>query len=43
MAKRREKGDGSIYQRASDKKWVAYAKIEGGGKSICMVQIITWR
>lgn len=32
MAKRREKGDGSIYQRASDKKWVAYAKIEGGKK-----------
>jgi integrase len=32
MAKRREKGDGSIYQRVSDKKWVAYAKIEGGKK-----------
>ena len=32
MTKRREKGDGSIYQRASDKKWVAYAKIEGGRK-----------
>jgi integrase len=32
MAKRREKGDGSIYQRASDQKWVAYAKIEEGKK-----------
>ncbi len=32
MAKRREKGDGSIYQRSSDKKWVAYAKTENGKK-----------
>jgi integrase len=32
MTKRRDKGDGSIYQRASDKKWVAYVKMENGKK-----------
>lgn len=32
MAKRREKGDGSIYQRASDKMYVAYARLPSGKK-----------
>ena len=32
MAKRREKGDGSIYQRSSDDMYVAYARVENGKK-----------
>jgi hypothetical protein len=32
MTKRRDKGDGSIYQRASDKKWVGYARLDQGKK-----------
>jgi integrase len=32
MAKRREKGDGSIYQRESDKMWVAYVRVPETGK-----------
>ena len=32
MTKRRDKGDGSIYQRASDKKWVGYARIDQSKK-----------
>lgn len=32
MAKRREKGDGSIYQRESDGRFVAYARMENGKK-----------
>src|ERR1019366_7553286 len=32
MAKRREKGDGSIYQRESDGRYVAYARLENGKK-----------
>ncbi len=32
MTKRRDKGDGSIYQRASDNKWVGYARIDQSKK-----------
>jgi integrase len=32
MAKRREKGDGSIYLRESDSRYVAYARLENGKK-----------
>jgi integrase len=32
MAKRREKGDGSIYQRASDNMYVAYARVPDTNK-----------
>jgi len=32
MAKRREKGDGSIYQRESDGRYVAYARLPDGKK-----------
>ena len=30
MSRRREKGDGSVYQRESDGLYVAYARLENG-------------
>jgi hypothetical protein len=35
MAKRREKNEGSIYQRSSDDLYVAYARLENGKRKYC--------